>query len=282
MNDYFHNEALDSFYQLAQLPIVNQWKEWRTLGHTHYKSIQEAGFRCYSQFEEDGIILYLMTMLGIENGICVEICCGDGRECMSTNLILNHGFQGFLFDGSRENVNYARTFFHLKKDNMAMTPVIRKAWITAENVNDHILAAGSPTEIDFLSLDVDGMDYWIWEAINCISPKICCFETHDWIPSQLSLTVPYQSNFDMNKSIEPGFRSVSLKAMQILSKKKGYTLLGAHRHGFNVFFIRNDLILPFHNEVSPEEIHNNPGTIRNQRTHWPLLKHLPWHFIEDI
>lgn len=206
INDYMQNELIDSYNQILQKQIVAKWLEWRNQGLTHYKNIQESGFRCYSQFEEDGIILYLMTMLGITNGTCVEISCGQGIECMSTNLILNHGFKGYLFDGSTKNIQYAQDFFKAKKDCMALQPVIRKAWMSRDNVNSHLLAAGCHSEIDFLSIDIDGMDYWLWKAIDVISPKVCCIETHDWIPSNLSLTVPYSEHFSMVNAEEPGFR----------------------------------------------------------------------------
>jgi hypothetical protein len=40
----------------------------------------------------------------------VEICAGDGTECNTTNLIVNHGFHGFLFDNVERNVASGRGF----------------------------------------------------------------------------------------------------------------------------------------------------------------------------
>jgi len=280
MSDLYLREVFDSFQQLSQLQLVNQWKVWRDAGKTYYRSIGEAGFRSYSQFEEDGIILYIMTMLGINNGVCVEIACGTGHECMSANLVINHGFQGFLFDGSSRNVDAAKAFFTAKKDLIAMQPSIRAAWLTRENINYHLMASGCPKDIDLLTIDVDGVDYWLWDALEYTAPKVCCFETHDWIPSHLSLTIPYSPDYQMLDSVHPGFRSVSLLAMTRLSCKKGYTLIGSHRHGFNVFFIRNDLLEPFFEPVAIESIHSNPATRRNQSQMWPQLSHYPWVTIE--
>lgn len=64
--------------------------------------------------------------------------------------------------------------------------------------------------------------------------------------------------------------------MTKLSEEKGYQLIGSHRHGFNAFFIRRDLRPDFIKTVSPEYIHNNPATQRNQANEWPKLKHYPW------
>jgi len=276
MTEIFTREIFDSFQQLGQLQVVNQWKTWRDAGHSPYRRIADAGFRCYSQFEEDGIILYILTMLGINAGVCVEISCGTGHECMSANLVINHGFQAFLFDGCTNNISAAKSFFGSKKDLIALQPSIHKAWMTRENINHHLMASCCPCDVDLLSMDVDGNDYWLWEAIDYISPKICCFETHDWIPSNLSLTIPYRPDFSMLDSPHSGFRSVSLLAMNRLSKRKGYTLIGAHRHGFNVFYLRNDLMNSFFGEVAVESIHNNAATRRNQTEMWPQIAKYPW------
>jgi hypothetical protein len=267
---------VESINQQLQLSVVNQWKQWRETEASVYKNINEAGFRCYSQFEEDGIILYMLTMLGISNGTVVEMCCGGGDECMSTNLILNHGFKGYLFDGSVDNIIRAKNFFAKKKDCLLVRPEIQQAWITADNVNNLLDDIGAPEDVDFLSLDIDGNDYWIWKAIEKIKPKICCFETHDIIPSDKSLTIPYDPDFYCWTSKEPEFRSVSLLAMKKLSEEKGYTLVGSHKHGFNVFFVRNDLVDPVFKEVEIDMIHNNEWTRFGQESRWPAVKDLGW------
>lgn len=215
-------------------------------------------------------------MLGISNGTVVEMCCGSGDENMSTNLILNHGFKGYLFDGSAENIKRADNFFSNKKDCLLVRPEIKQAWITVDNVNSLLSGIGAPENVDFLSLDIDGNDYWIWKAIKTINPKICCFETHDIIPGDKSLTIPYEPDFDCWTSKEPEFRSVSLLAMKKLSEEKGYTLVGSHRHGFNVFFVRNDLVSPFFQQVEINKVHNNEWTQHGQRNRWPAVKDLGW------
>jgi hypothetical protein len=268
----------DSLNQQLQLSLKNQWLQWRHTGTSPYGKIREAGFRCYSQFEEDGIILYLMTMLGIESGTAAEMCCGNGRECMATNLVLNHGYHGFLFDGSGDNIKEASRFFTEKKDCLLVRPELSHSWITTDNVNDLLAAIGCPKDLDFFSLDIDGNDYWVWEAITAITPKVCCFETHDIIPSEMSLTVPYNPSFNCwSQPLErQDFRSVSLSAMVKLSKRKGYRLVGSHRHGFNVFFMRNDIGNDLFPEISVEEVHNNPWTKWGQAKRWEAVKHLGW------
>lgn len=268
----------ESLNQQMQLSIKNQWLQWRLTGISPYNRIREAGFRCYSQFEEDGIILYLLTMIGVDAGTVAEMCCGNGMECMATNLILNHGYKGYLFDGDEANIKAATQFFNKKKDCLLVKPELKHTWITTENVNALLTNSGCPKDVDFFSLDIDGNDYWIWEAIDAINPKICCFETHNMVPSDKSLTIPYNPTFDCWSQPPElqNFRSVSLAAMIKLSKRKGYRLIGSHKHGFNVFFMRNDIGSDLFHEVSAHDVHDNPWTKYNQTVLWDTVKHLGW------
>jgi len=265
-------------HQQLQRIIVNQYKDSLERGITSYEKIGEAGFRCYSQFEEDGIILYVLSMIGMKTKRVVELSCGDGTECMSTNLILNHGYSGFLFEGNPKRASKALKFFAAQKDCIANIPIIQQTWVTRENINNLLLEIGAVGEVDLLSLDIDGNDYWIWEAITEISPRLCVFETHNLIPGDLSLSIPYEPNFNawIKDGDEQYFRSASLLAMKKLSESKGYRMIGAHKHGFNVFFLRNDIAPEIFPEVSIQAIHDNPTTINGQRDMWPRIKDYPW------
>lgn len=268
----------DSLNQQLQKILINQHQDNARRGVKSHDDIAEAGFRCYSQFEEDGIILYILSLIGMSTRKVVEICCGVGSECMAANLIVNHGYTGYLFDGDKSNVEVATRFFRSKKDCLLSEPAIRQAWITRDNINQLLREIGATGEVDLLSLDMDGNDYYIWEAIAEINPRLCVFETQDIIPGDRSLTIPYDPAFYCwNKpGAEKDFRSVSLLAMKKLSEAKGYRMIGAHRHGFNVFFLRNDIGQELFPAVSIEQIHDNPWTRYGQRERWPLVKDMNW------
>lgn len=144
------------FCQQIQRNIVNQYMLFKQNKIVPYNNIQDAGFRVYYQFEEDGIILYVLSMIGFRTKRVVEMCCGSGDECMSTNLILNHGFDGYLFDGNQDNIARADTFFRSKKDCLLYPPVLTQSWITIENVNELLIRSGCAGEVDLFSLDIDG------------------------------------------------------------------------------------------------------------------------------
>ena len=267
----------DSISQQLQRNLVTQYMLARQSGAALYPRLSESGFRVYSEFEEDGMILYVLSTIGFKDKRVVEICCGTGHECMAANLIINHGFDGFLFDGSAENIKLAQSFFRSKKDCFLYTPVLKNAWINTDNVNRLLEEAGCVGEIDFFSLDMDGNDYWIWRAIDVIRPRLFVCETHNVIPTDCSLTIEYRSDFDcqQNPGFEQDYRGVSLLAMVKLCKDKGYRLIGSHRHGFNVFFLREDEGTDFFPEISLEEVHNNHWTKLAQQR-WPRVKNMKW------
>lgn len=269
----------DYLNQQIQRNIVNQYLLFKANGIIPYQNIKDAGFRVYSQFEEDGIILYIFSMIGFKNKRVVEICCGSGEECMAANLIINHGFDGYLFDGDHHNISLARRFFRSKKDCLLYTPVLTQAWITAENVNEMITGSGCAGEVDLFSLDIDGNDYWVWNAIEAINPRLLVLETYNIIPSDRSLTIEYQADFDSSwtkSASKLDYRGASLLAMRNLCKRRGYRMIGAHRHGFNVFFLREDEGTDIFPEVGIEEIHDNFWTRWGQAHRWPVVKDMPW------
>jgi len=268
----------ESLNQQLQKLLLAQYRSDLRRGTKTYDDIAEAGFRCYSQFEEDGIILYVLSLIGMTTKKVVEVCCGDAEQCMATNLILNHGFTGYLFDGDKNNIRNATRFFSSKRDCLLTPPKLRAAWITKDNINDLLRSIGASGEVDLLSLDIDGNDYYVWEAMDEINPRLCVLETSNIVPGNLSLTVPYDPDFNCwdKTGPEQDFRSVSLLAMKRLSERKGYRLIGGHKHGFNVFFLRNDIGTDIFQEVTIEHVHNNQWTRIGQLERWPLAKDRNW------
>jgi hypothetical protein len=244
----------------------------------YHDKINDFGFRCFSQFEEDGLLLFIFAAIGFRSKMVVEICAENGMECMATNLIINHEFEGLLFDGDRKNVLRGKRFFHDWPDTALFPPKFCQAWITAENVNQLLRDNMFVGEIDLLSLDIDGNDYWIWKAIEAVRPRLCILETNPVVPSDLSLTIPYDPHFHYSE--EPPARGefwgASLRAMKKLSDDKGYRLIGSHRFGFNVMFMRNDVGVGLFPEVEIERMHDNAWAKYKQVHKWPLVKDYPW------
>ena len=176
---------------VAQKMLMQQYRLLASMGDKRLPSFRDVGFRKYSEFDEDGILLFIFALISPINRTCVEICAGDGSVCNTANLIINHGWWGHLFDGNEHPARAGQKLFAQHKDTFLYPPRFTKAWITAENVNDLILQSGARGPIDLLSLDIDGMDYWVWKAISVIEPQVVVCETENLIPPNKALTVPY-------------------------------------------------------------------------------------------
>jgi hypothetical protein len=257
---------------LAQLRLILQRDPT-----AYYDRMNDFGFRCFSQFDEDGLLLFVFAAIGFHSKKVVEMCAGDGTECMATNLIVNHGFDGLLFDGDRRNVLHGQRFFQNCVDTAFFPPRFRQAWITAENVNQLLEENMFVGDVDLLSIDLDGNDYWIWKATEAVRPRVCIFETNPVVPLPLSLTVPYDPEFRYSERPPAGeeFWGASLRAMKELCDRKGYRLIGSNRLGFNVIFMRNDIGLDIFPEVEISKIHDN-AYAKYKQDKWPLARQYPW------
>ena len=215
--------------------------------------LADAEFRCYSQNGEDGVLLYLFSVLGTTGRRVVEICAGEGTECNAANLIINHGWQGLLFDGDPDNVARGTTFFGTHPNTRISPPRFVHAWITAENVNSLVSQAGFAGPIDLLSMDVDGNDYWLLGALTCVQPSVVVVEFNAACGPHRAVAMGYSPGYRLDYAVTPYRCGASLGAFTKLARSRGYRLVGVQSNGFNAFFVRNglgDQLLP---ERSPED-----------------------------
>jgi hypothetical protein len=242
--------------------------------------LDEVGFKVFSQADEDGILLYLLSIIGSATKKSVEICAGDGIECNTANLIIHHGWHGLLVDGNKALVRRGLEFYRRNSQTRVYPPVMVHAWITRNNVNTVIAENGFEGEIDLLSLDMDGVDYWIWSAIRCIQPRIVVVEYQDILGPDRALTVPYSDTFNAYEYPTtrgmPNFCGASLPAFVKLAKTKGYRLVGCNRYGYNAFFIRNPLGENEIAEIPAEDCFTHPKVMWGMRERFATVKDLPW------
>jgi hypothetical protein len=237
--------------------------------------IQDTGFRIFSQFDEDGILLFLLAVVGRGPGIFVDIGAGDGVTASNcANLALNLGFYGVMIDANAKKVEGAQQFYARHPDTSQYPPRSRCAMVTRANVNSLILDAGIQGEIDVLSIDIDGNDYWVWEAIDCIQPRIVVVEVHVEFGNR-SIVVPYDDNFRWQSARSPYYAGASATAMTKLAAGLGYRLVGGNRYGFNAFYLRNDLGIDAIPTMHVEELLSHPRTAEREML-FEGIKDLPF------
>lgn len=160
---------------------------------------------------------------------------------------------------------------------MHWPPSILHAWITRDNVNQILVDAGYVGEIDLLSLDVDGVDYWLWEAMTAISPRVVVLEYNHLHGPDLSVTVPYRDDFVAEFS-EYGsdYAGASLAAFIKLGRRKGYRYVGSNTIGTNAFFVRDDVPTAVLPEATPEEAFAHPRAQFGMEVRYPKIKNKEW------
>jgi hypothetical protein len=201
-------------------------------------SIHEAEFKVFSQFGDDGIVEYLVghTEIQRERQRFVEIGVEDYREANTRFLLVNRNWRGLIVDSGDAHVRrLAETELMWRYD---LTPVT--AMVTRENVNELLARHGFDRKLGLLSLDVDGNDYWIWEALEA-QPTLVVVEYNSVFGPTRAVTVPYDASFDRTRAhFSNLYFGASLRALAQLGQRKGYVLVGSNSAGNNAYFVRRE------------------------------------------
>ena len=215
------------------------------------KSLESYGYKVYSQNDEDGIIHEIFSRIGTTNKKFIEFGVQDGLES-NTHLLLFYGWNGLWIEGSNEFCNTIQTKF---KPVIATGQLkIKNAFITKENINALFSESGFTDEIDLLSIDIDGNDWYVWESINVVNPRVVIAEYNGKFPPDLEWCQAYNPEHVWDGS---DWHGASLKAFEKLGRKKGYRLVGTDLRGCNAFFVRNDLSKDlFYEDDTAEALYN--------------------------
>lgn len=198
-------------------------------------------FKVYSQWGEDGIIDYLVTRVGIENKVFVEFGVENYTEANTIFLLKHRQWGGLIIDGSSYNIESIRRGNVFWRYNL----LADCSFITRENINAIIKRNGISGDIGLLSVDIDGNDYWIWDAIDVIQPRIVVAEYNSLFGPTATISTPYQANFYRTSAHRSNmYYGASISALNHLATNRGYSLVAGNSAGNNVFFVRNDMLGP--------------------------------------
>lgn len=201
------------------------------------ESINEAEFKVFSQFGDDGIIQYLIKYLDISDSYFIEFGVENYSESLTRFLLINNNWSGLIMDGSVENIEY------IKRDYIYTLHQLTAihAFVDAENINSILQSEKLPSQIGLLHIDIDGNDYWVWKSINVIRPIIVVIEYNSVLGNERAITVPYKPDFRRTIAHYSNlYYGASLVALCILADKKGYNFIGCSSSGNNAYFVRKD------------------------------------------
>lgn len=259
--------------QISQRSLYNQYQVWSKEGKS--MPLSETGFRVFSQYEEDGKLLYIFSIIGMLNKTFVEIGSDDGINSNCANLAFNFGYRGLFLDGNPKAIKRGRKFYSKYPHPWMYPPVFTCAKVQVENINQLCEEAGLSGDIDLLSIDIDGNDYWVWKALEQVSPNVVIIETHVEFGMR-NIVVPYDKNY-VFPGKHPVYHGASVPAMIKLAKEKGYRLVGANELGFNLIFVKNGLGEDHLPEVSAESVLGHPSVRESWKRFEPIKD---WEFVE--
>lgn len=206
------------------------------LAHKKIEKIEDAEFKIFSQFGEDGIINYLTNALDLQNKTFIEFGVEDYSESNTRFLMMNQNWGGLIIDGSKSNIDYIKSSYYFWKYDLTAV----NEFITSKNINDLLVSnlSSQNKHIGLLSIDLDGNDYWIFKEIKDISADILIMEYNSLFGIERKLTVPYDPIFQRyNYNFTGAYFGASLPALIEVAEEKGYIFIGTNSTGHNAFFI---------------------------------------------
>ncbi len=212
--------------------------------------IADSEFAVFSQWGEDGIIQHLLRHIPVSRKVFIEFGVENYTESNTRFLLVNDQWAGLVIDGNQSNIDFIKRDSIYWRHNLKAT----QAFITRENINDLIRSNGLEGEVGLLSIDIDGNDYWVWDAINVVSPAIVIVEYNSRFGPHKAVTIPYDANFKRDSATGSGiYYGASLSGFANLGRRKGYALVGSNSAGSNAFFVKRTLKPENLPELTPKE-----------------------------
>lgn len=241
-------------------------------------SFENAEFKVFSQWGEDGIIQYLVNNLTINNKVFVEFGVEDYEESNTRFLLMHDLWSGLIIDGGADNIDKIKSselYWRYRLNAVC-------SFVTVENINRLLIDNGISGNIGILSIDIDGNDYWVWKAINCVSPDIVICEYNYRFGKTDAVTIPYKSDFVRWDANYSGiYYGASIAALTKLGREKGYALVYGNRNGNNAFFVKRELLNEKIKEI-PIEVAYRVGSFRESRNQNGHLTYLDINSERDI
>jgi hypothetical protein len=232
-------DQLEQTKILVAQPVVRELR-----GLKNPIPLRQSEFRVFSQFGDDGIIQYLINRIHLPSAEqrFIEFGVENYREANTRFLLLNDNWSGLVMDGSENYISNIRSEqIYWRNDLTALA-----RFITRENINSLIEEAGFGGRIGLLSIDVDGNDYWVWEALTAVDPAIVIVEYNGIFGGIEAVTIPYQTDFVRQKAHHSYlYWGTSLPALCHLATRKGYVWIGCNTAGNNAYFVRKEYASSF-------------------------------------
>ena len=214
------------------------------------KRLERYGFKSFSQNDEDGILQEIFRRIGIASRTFVEFGVQNGLQ-NNSRLLLYQGWRGLWIEADPQGCKEIRHGFaaELATNQLRLT----QSFVTAENIAE-LIEAAQLRDLDLLSIDIDGNDYWVWRAIAA-RPRVVVIEYNAKFRPPTKWIMRYNPQHQWNYT---DYQGASLESLNELARKKGYTLVGCCFAGVNAFFVRDDLVQEHFAGADVSALYNPP------------------------
>jgi hypothetical protein len=196
--------------------------------HQTYQRLSDASFRVFSQFGEDGILDFLCDTLKIIRPKVLELGAGNFNECNSRALAEYRGAEVVAVDARKDLISSIKKLDLYWKNHIF--PL--ETWITPESIK-------GIQDFAHISIDLDGNDYWVAQAMDLTNIKIIVVEYNPLFGHKKAISIKRNDNFDRTKAhFSWDYFGASLRAYIHLFEKSGFCFVGTNLQCFNAFFIR--------------------------------------------
>jgi hypothetical protein len=205
-----------------------RYRDRRHLAHHEHQAFSQSG--------EDGVLREIFRRAGSRARTFVEFGAARGWG-NNTLLSLQAGWSGAWLEADPGRCRSIRRDFASPIAEGRLT--VRQAFLNAENVEEELTAAGAAHDVDLMSIDVDGNDYWLWQRLSAWSPRVVVIEYNAIYPPDVEWVMPYAPAHRWDGG---SWFGASLKSLELLGRELGYHLVGCTLAGTNAFFVRKDLV----------------------------------------
>lgn len=214
-------------------------------------------FSSFSQSGGDGIIDFLLSYIKAPNRYFIEIGSSDGLENNSSCLAFAKKYSGLMIEGNPEKSQRAKKY--LGRFNWGVQYI--NSFVDKENIGLLLKKESLYSNPDFYSQDIDGVDYYIMEAVmnSGFRPKVICVEFNSTYGPSMELTIDYKPDFNYWEA-HPShlYFGVSIGGWKKFFKKFNYEFVTVDTNGVDAFFVdRNQLNEDFPKNITPLEFAEN-------------------------
>jgi hypothetical protein len=217
------------------------------------KKLSKCGFKVHSQGDEDGFIHEIFRRIGIRSKVFVEIGVSHGLEC-NTLYLLRQGWRGIWVDGDLDYGKQVRTRFSEELNSGDL--IFHGRFVDLDNIHEIFETSFGDAGVDFLSVDIDGNDYYLIQSILLLCrPTVVALEYNPVFAPPIEWKIKY--DIDHRWDVTDHY-SASLKSYELMMRERGYCLVGCGMNGNNAFFVRDDAVDNHFCSDTSAEFHYEP------------------------